>query len=443
MLRIEDTDRSRSTTNNTKAIIDELTWLGIHWDAGPVFQGDNVGRHREAATRLLAEGRAYRDFASPASLREEAARRGCHPSRIARERAMELTKGESDRKASRGDPYAIRFLVPDGETVVDDLVRGPVRFGHRDVDDLVILRSNGTPTYNLAATVDDAEAGITHVVRGEDHLSNTPKQALLYRALRLPAPSFAHVPLILGTDGSRLSKRHGARSVEEYADDGILPEALFNFLALLGWNPGDGREVMSRPELVRAFTLERVGAKGAVFDEEKLHWLNGRHLARKPTEELLGLVRSKLPPTASASEERRLRSAIDLYKTRSRTVARLAEQIVPVVGEEVVYQEKAVKKHLSKDPAAALYRLEALAGLVYVCPWDADELDAGIRRLAVAEGVGPGKYFHLLRVAMVGKLASADILQILLTVGRKRTIDRLRAARDMAKSGAGARPLGP
>ena len=432
VLRIEDTDRSRSRDSHTRAILDGLRWLGMDWDEGPVFQSARIDAHRAAALKLLDAGFAYRDFSDPEELRSEATRRRCHPSLIARGRAAEMSYEELERRLTHREPFAIRFLVPEGETVVDDLIRGGVRFDHRDVDDLVILRGDTTPTYNLAVTCDDAEAGITHVIRGDDHLSNTPKQILLYRALGLRVPRFGHVPLILGPDGSRLSKRHGARSVGAYAEDGILPDALFNFLALLGWNPGDEREVMSRDELLGAFTLERVGAKGAVFDEEKLRWLNGRHLAATPTNDLIGPVRAVLSRKPSGSGPRLdssfLADAIRLHKGRARDVSDLARQLEALVGDDIVYEEKAVKKHWRKRPNEVKPRLESMVRLFDATDWEPAGIEAATRRLAAAEGVGAGKWFHPLRVALVGRLASADIFQLLMLLGRDRALDRVRAA---------------
>lgn len=437
VLRIEDTDRSRSTDEHTRAIVEGLRWLGVDWDSGPIFQSEGIGRHRAAAERLLREGRAYRDFSTATELRAEAERRGWHPSRVARERAFALAPGESDERAARGDAHAVRFLVPGGETVVGDLVHGPVRFGHDDVDDLVILRADRSPTYNLAVVCDDAHAEVTHVLRGDDHLSNTPKQVLLYEALGLPVPEFGHVPLILGPDGSRLAKRHGARSLAEYASDGILPRAMFNFLALLGWNPGDEREIMGCSELLEAFSVGRIGVKGAVFDADKLHWLNGRHLARTSTDELLDDVRSRLNEAVSGVESVEsgligdghwLATAIELHKGRARTVAELADWIVPFVLRLPRYEERAVRKHWVKDPPTVLRRLGAMRAFLGDGEWQASDLEAGIRSLAADEGVGVGKYFHPLRVALVGRLASADIFGLMLLLGRQRVLGRVRAA---------------
>jgi glutamyl-tRNA synthetase len=312
VLRIEDTDRERSTEAHTQAILTGMEWLGLDWDEGPFFQSQGLERHKAHALQLLESGAAYRDFSKPeaaAQDREEEKASGGR-SRKARQRADAMSPGDVAARLEAGEPFAVRFRVPEGETVWQDGVHGEMRFKNDEIDDLVILRSDGTPTYNLAVVSDDVEMGITLVLRGDDHLSNTPKQILLYEALGRPVPTFAHVPLILGPDGKRLSKRHGATAVGDYEKEGILPEAMFNFLAFLGWSPGDDREIFSRPELVEAFSLERVLKKSAVFDLEKLRWMNGQHLMRMPTEELLPKVEARLreegvlgtPGTAHAPE---------------------------------------------------------------------------------------------------------------------------------------------
>lgn len=431
VLRVEDTDKERSKDEHTEAILHGLTWLGIDWDEGPYFQSEGVERHRQAAYHLLEEGKAYRDFSDPAAVRAEAEARSMHPSRVAREQAEALGLEEAQRRAEDGDAYAIRFLVPDGETCFTDMVHGEMRFGNDDVDDLVILRSDGTPVYNLAVVSDDAEMAITHVIRGDDHLSNTPKQVLLYRALGFAEPVFGHVPLILGSDGKRLSKRHGATAVGEYEGQGILPEAMFNFLALLGWNPGDEREVMGREELIEAFTAERVLKKSAVFDVEKLAWLNGRHLAETSTTVLLDRVRSRLEGVegvdpARVGDDDWMSSLVDLVKVRARTVDDLASQSVPYVTEAYPFADTAVAKHWAKDPDTTLSRLLRIADLIAESEWSEDVLEQRLRGLAEEMGVGAGKLIHPLRVALTGQMASPGIFEVMLLLGRERCSARLK-----------------
>ncbi|GMV06158.1 MAG: glutamate--tRNA ligase [Gemmatimonadota bacterium] len=435
VLRIEDTDQQRNRDEHTEAILHGLTWLGIDWDEGPVFQSEGVARHAEEALRLLVEGKAYRDFSDPEQVKAEAEARGMHPSRVAREKAEALGPGEAERRAAAGERFAIRFRVPDGETRFVDMVHGEMRFGNDDIDDLVILRSDGTPVYNLAVVSDDHAMGITHVVRGDDHLSNTPKQALLYRALGYAEPTFGHVPLILGSDGKRLSKRHGATAVGDYEAQGILPEAMVNFLALLGWNPGDEREVMSRTELVEAFTAERILKKSSVFDLEKLSWLNGRHLAETPSAELLARARSRLGSVEGVDAQRLSDDAwmarlVDLLKVRARTVDEIGEQALPYVSDALAYDEQAVARHWSREPSEAAARLEAVARALRDAEWAEAPLEERLRGLAEELGVGAGKLIHPLRVALTGQASSPGIFEVLALLGRERSLSRIEMALD-------------
>ncbi len=433
VLRIEDTDQLRNRDEHVRAILHGLTWLGLDWDEGPFFQSEGVERHKADALRLLVEGKAYRDFSNSEEVKAEAEARGVHPSRVAREKADALGQAESDRRAEVGEPFAVRFRVPDGETRFEDLVHGDMRFANEDIDDLVILRSDGTPVYNLAVVSDDHVMGITHVIRGDDHLSNTPKQALLYRALGYPEPRFGHVPLILGSDGKRLSKRHGATAVGDYESQGILPEAMVNFLAFLGWNPGDEREVMGRDELVEAFTPERILMKGSVFDLEKLAWLNGRHLAAADTARLLPMVRGRLAGARGDAAERVADDAwmfrvVDLLKIRARTVDEIASQAQPYVEDALVFDEDAVAKHWAKDAVGVAERLGAIAGKLRETEWTEAALEEEVRTLAASLGVGAGKLIHPLRVALTGQSASPGIFEVLILLGRERALERVEAA---------------
>ena len=325
------------------------------------------------------------------------------------------------------------------------------------MDDFVVLRSDGTPVYNLAVVSDDIDMGITHVLRGDDHLSNTPKQVLIYEALGETPPKFAHVPMILGPDGKRLSKRHGAASVEAYREEGILPEALVNFLALLGWSPGDDREVMDLAELVEAFSLDRVLKKSSVFDPEKLEWLNGRHLQLKTAERLAPVVLELLPviERGRAEEERvRLLAVTDLVKTRARTVEAMADQARPFFTplEDLGYDEKAAKKHW-KNPAEASERLAAARSEIEEAePFDHDSLEAALRASAERLEIGAGKMFQPLRLALMGSAESPGIFDVLTLLGRERSLERIdralgalavRAAEGPDPTSAAASPTPP
>jgi glutamyl-tRNA synthetase len=448
ILRIEDTDRARSKPEHTEAILHGLGWLGIDWDEEPHFQSEGVERHRADALRLLAEGKAYRDFSEPGqtaagatgAATDEAGRRPV------REAAESITASESRARADAGEPFAVRFRVPDGETSWDDAVHGRRSVQNRAIPDLVILRRDGTPTYNLAVVSDDAQMGITHVIRGDDHLSNTPKQILLYEALGHPVPTFGHVPLILGPDGRRLSKRHGATAVAEYEEQGILPEAMVNFLALLGWSPGDDTEVMDRDELVARFSLDRVLKKSSVFDVKKLEWLNGQHLARTSAERLQPLVTQRLHLISGVSSEYLrdhevwYRNLIDLLRVRARTVDDIARQAKVYLTDELEYDESAVAKHWLRDPETTRNRLRTLRDRLAEVGWNKDALEHALRGYAEELGVGAGKVIHPLRVGLTGLAASPGIFDVLLLLGRDRALERIDRAIDVLSSGAFTAP---
>jgi glutamyl-tRNA synthetase len=336
--------------------------------------------------------------------------------------------------------------VPDGETSWDDAVHGRRSVQNRAIPDLVILRRDGTPTYNLAVVSDDAQMGITHVIRGDDHLSNTPKQILLYEALGHPVPTFGHVPLILGPDGRRLSKRHGATAVAEYEEQGILPEAMVNFLALLGWSPGDDTEVMDRDELVARFSLDRVLKKSSVFDVKKLEWLNGQHLARTSAERLQPLVTQRLHLISGVSSEYLrdhevwYRNLIDLLRVRARTVDDIARQAKVYLTDELEYDESAVAKHWLRDPETTRNRLRTLRDRLAEVGWNKDALEHALRGYAEELGVGAGKVIHPLRVGLTGLAASPGIFDVLLLLGRDRALERIDRAIDVLSSGAFTAP---
>jgi glutamyl-tRNA synthetase len=436
ILRIEDTDRERSSDAMVQAILDGMEWLGLDWDEGPWHQADGLERHRRDALRLLDEGKAYRCFCTPEDL--EAQRRAAEERkegyRYDRHCALRLPPREADARAAAGEPYTIRFRVLDGETSWDDAVHEHTRFDNTDIEDFIILRTDGTPIYNLAVVSDDHQMGISHVIRGDDHMSNTPKQILLYRALGFDLPTFAHLPMILGPDGRRLSKRHGATAVGQYRDEGILPQALVNFLALLGWSPGDDTELMTLDELIRRFSLNGVGKKGSVFDPEKLEWLNGQYLNRMPAEELEPLVTDRLVTaglaTAEDLAERRdwLLRLVGLLKVRSRTLQELVQLSRPFLLDDIELDPAAVKKHWAKKPAEVAANLARVRDLLATADrWEEEPLEARLRALAEELGVGAGKLIHPLRVAVTGTAASPGIFDVLVLVGRERSLARIDA----------------
>jgi len=441
VLRIEDTDRERSTDESTRTILDGMTWLGLAWDEGPVHQADGLARHQADAGRMLAEGKAYRCFCTPEEL---AAKREALKNEYRYDRACyAIPADESERRAAAGEPFTVRFRVPEGTTAWDDVVHGVTTFDNASLEDFIILRTAGTPIYNLAVVSDDVDMRITHVVRGDDHIANTPKQILLYQALGAAVPTFAHLPMILGPDGKKLSKRHGATAVGDYAGMGILPEALFNFLALLGWNPGDEREVMAADELVEAFSLERINKKAAVFDTEKLLWMNGQYLARKSAEEVLAMVGPELVAeglVSPADVEARppwLLALVDLLKVRARSTLEIAPQARALLGETVAYDEAAVAKQW-RDPATAERLLAVREALAGVEPWTPEAIEPVLREVAERLGVGLGKVAQPLRVALTGSAASPGIDQVLWLMGREKALRRIDAAVSLIESSGAA-----
>jgi glutamyl-tRNA synthetase len=438
VLRIEDTDRDRSRPEHTEAILRSMSWLGLNWDEGPFFQSDGVDRHRAEALRLLAEGTAYRDFTSPEALaaaREEQGKG--FDRRWSRKQAESVSAAESDERAAAGEAFALRFLVPDGETVWHDMVHEEMRFQNAEMEDLVILRSDGSPTYNLAVVSDDADQRITHVIRGDDHLSNTPKQIQLYNSLGFPLPVFGHLPIVLGTDGKRLSKRHGATSVEEYAEQGILPEALVNFLALIGWNPGDEQEYMPTETLVERFSTDRVLRKSGVFDLKKLDWLSGQYFNAARPERLEEELTARLVVAgvveADAFDGRRewYHDLINTVKSRARNYNDLAEQAIPFVRPELEFDEVAVQKHWVKNREATLERLRGLQTRIASVEWTSEALDGAVRGFAEELGVGLGQVIHPMRVALTGRQSSPGIFDVLLFLGRETSLKRLESAISM------------
>ncbi len=433
ILRIADTDVERSTEEMVRAITDGLTWLGLDWDEGPLFQSERLGAYREAAERLLGSGHAYRCFCDPEVLEaERLAARGKGESWTYDGRCRLLTRQESERRAGAGEPFAVRFAVPKDETIdFHDRIKDFVSYAGEQIEDFVLLRSDGQPTYQLACVVDDAWLEITHVIRGDDHLNNVPKQILLYRALDHPVPEFVHLPLILGPDKSRLSKRHGATSVGEYREKGYLPEAVVNFLSLLGWSPKDDTEFMRRDELVRRFDLDGLNRKPSVFDETKLGWLNGQYLNLLPSAELVAVARSAFEEAGidlTGYDEAFLTRVVDLLKERVRLAAEFAAagRFFFIAPEE--YEKESVAKRW-KNPAEVIPRLEktaaALAGLA---AWTHDGIEGAIRGLAAAEEVGAGTYIHPVRVALTGRHYGPGLFELIELLGGDETAARLQRA---------------
>ena len=432
LLRIEDTDKARSTEESTRAIFEGLEWLGLDWDDGVVYQGANLARHQADARRLLEIGAAYRCFCTAAELDERRREAEVRKEAFRYDRRCDvLPRDEVERRVAAGMPFVIRFRVPDGTTEWDDLVHERIAFPNKDIDDFVILRSDGTPIYNLAVVSDDIAMGITIVMRGDDHISNTPKQIQLYRALGAPLPTFAHLPMIHGLDGKKLSKRHGATAVGDYQHYGLLPSAMLNFLALLGWSPGGDREVMTIPEMIELFSVDGLQKKAAIFDPKKLEWMNGQHLSMVPLEELEPRVTPKIVEARLATEEELVERRewylrlLDLLRVRSRTIDDIVNQARPYFLEDIEYDPVAVAKNW-KDPKEASSLLkDTRSALATVELWDTATLESSLRSLAEKRGVAAGKIFQPLRVALTGLTVSPGIFEMLVQMGQPLSLKRI------------------
>jgi glutamyl-tRNA synthetase len=407
VLRIEDTDRERSTPENVEQILDALRWLELDWDGDAISQAGRAEQHREALDRLLEAGVAYRDSATAEDVK-----------------AWKAEHGNSGyRGRASDDPgAAVRLKVPEGgDTVVVDEIRGEVRFPNDASDDFVIARGDGSVLYNFAVAVDDADMGITHVIRGDDHLSNTPKQLLVMDALGVAPPRYAHLPLLHGPDGKKLSKRHGAASVQELRDAGYLPAAVRNYLALLGWGTQDDTTIMSTEELLERFDIADVGRASAIFDEQKLRWLNGRFMRKLDLDAYSQAVARHLGREPDA----RLRAACEIAQEKAQTL----DEVWPLIGflfEEPETDEKAWKK-VMKDGALPLLSdaLEALRGTEAFEP---DELESALGRVVAERDVKPGKLYQPIRVAITGTSVSPGIFESLAVLGRERSLERIERA---------------
>jgi glutamyl-tRNA synthetase len=408
VLRIEDTDRERSTEENVEQILDALRWLELDWDEGPISQASRSDRHQEALQSLLESGAAYRDSATAKDVEAWKAEHG----------ADRGYRGE----ASGEEGAAVRLRVPDdGETVVEDLIRGPVIFPNRSYDDFVIARGDGSVLYNFAVAVDDVEMGVTDVVRGDDHLSNTPKQLLVLAALGFTPPRYAHLPLLHGPDGRKLSKRHGAASVQELREAGYLPAAVRNYLALLGWGTDDDATLLSTAELVERFRVADVGKAAAIFDEKKLRWINGRYMREMPLDEYVDAVARHL----GRPVDDQLRAACEIVQEKAQTL----DEVWPLIRflfEPPVEDEKAWRKTMKDEAPAALEAArEALAATE---AFDVAAVESALSPLPDKLGVKPGRVYQPIRVAISGGTVSPGIFESLAVLGREESLRRIDGA---------------
>ncbi len=425
ILRIEDTDVARSTKESIQAILDGMNWLGLTWDEGPFFQSEMFDTYRKFAHELLDKGLCYRCYCTPEELvarREAALKEGRPPMYDGRCASVKETLDK---------PFALRFRVPPGATVVEDMIKGNITFDNSAIEDLVILRSDGTPTYNFCVVVDDATMDITHVIRGDDHINNTPKQILLYRALGHSLPVFAHLPMILGSDKTRLSKRHGATSVMAYKEMGLLPHALVNYLARLGWSHGD-QEIFSLQELVDKFSFEAVGKSSGVFNPEKLTWLNHHYIMETPAEELSELLLPFLKEHGiEAKGDERLAKIILTLRERSKTLKEMADSALFYFNERVEFDPKATQKFLLPENIGLfellVERLSALSEFTH------DALEAAFNSILEESGLKLGKLAQPVRVALTGGTVSPGIFEMMEAMGKDLALIRLKYALEFMK----------
>lgn len=433
ILRIEDTDLKRNVDEAFGAILSAMKWLGLEWEEGPYYQSERLELYRREVERLLEEGWAYPCYCLPEELeerRKEALKRGEKP--MYDRHCRELTEEEKEKLEREGRKPAIRFKVPlEGKTSFKDIIRGEIEFVNQEIEDFVIMRKDGIPTYNLACVVDDHYMEITHIIRGEDHISNTPKQILLYKALGYFLPQFAHLPMILGPDKSRLSKRHGATSVNAYRDMGFLPEAMVNFLALLGWSPGDNREIISREEMIEDFELERVKRHPAIFNMDKLIWINSHYMKTSPPSRLAQLAIPFLKKEGLIKEGENpvklLEKIMPLVQERAKTLGELPRWVDFFFKGRIEYEQSAVEEWLKDELHRKLLNLakEVLAGLEL---FTKENIETALRGLAEREGVKAKEVFHPLRVAVTGKTVSPPLLESLAILGKEKTLQRIAGA---------------
>lgn len=455
LLRIEDTDLQRSTDESTKSIIDGLKWLGLDYDEEPVFQSNNAPIHREAAYRLVDEGKAYRDFTPKQERDDKIVKQGiAERARAQSEEGLgqrsnpyrDLSKDESDRRASAGEHFAVRLKVPvEGSTTFDDIVYGPQERNYSEIEDLVLLRSDSHPLYNLSVVIDDIEMGITCVIRGQDHLTNTHKQVLLYRSLGMPVPRFAHLPLILAPNKGKLSKRkHGeVVSLTTYRERGFVPAAFRNFLALLGWSPPDGQEILDKQSLIEKFSLEGIGRANAVFNfqendprhwtDDKALWMNAEYIRTMSIDELLPMVKSELRANKLWREEyddddrEWLHKTVDLIRQRFFTLKDFSSQGRAYFSDDFDFDEAAVEKNLRKEPRLKELLRQLANKFEHVEPFNVETAEAALRAFADEAEVKAGLLINASRTMLTGQAVGPSMFEVFNVIGKDRTVERLRS----------------
>jgi len=422
-LRIEDTDLKRSKEKFTEQILDSLQWLGLHWDQPLMYQSQRMDIYKERVKDLLKSGKVYRCYCSKNDL-QSARDAGSY---LYPGTCRNLSDEDTKWRLNQSQSFTLRLKLPKGETTYQDLIYGDIYVQHKELDDFIVIRTDGTPTYNFSAVIDDHDMEITHVIRGEDHVSNTPKQILLYQALGYNEPVFAHLPMILGPDKKRLSKRHGAPGVQKFKDDGYLPESLLNYLALLGWNPGTEEEIFSLQQLVENFDLKQVQKKGAVWDEKKLHWLSGQHVMNTPTDTLLESIRTIDPDWGKGSEISFLISIIEMLKVRSKSLHDFFQQSDYFFNDPVSFSADELKKGW-KDETVNQSIEKLLNQMAAISNWREKDLEKEIKSFAEDQQLGLGKIIMPIRLAVCGTLNGPSIFEILELLGRDTSLRRIETA---------------
>lgn len=425
-LRIEDTDKVRSKKEYVDQICDAMQWMGLHWDGELMFQSARSAAYHDAIQQLLEHNLAYRCFCSKDVL-EKARKAGVYQYSGT---CRDLDDEALAKHMNSGEDFVVRLKVPDGSIDFKDLIYGSVHVENEEIDDFIIARSSGQPTYNLTAVVDDHEMGISHIIRGDDHLSNTPKQILLYKALGMPVPEFAHLPMILGQDKKRLSKRHGAPGVQNFKDKGFLPEALLNYLALLGWNPGTEQEIFTIDEMISIFDLEQINKKGAVYDEQKMSWICGQHIMRLGTANILDGIHALDPNWGKERETHYLYSILEQLKQRSRSLYDFIDQSAYFFNDPDEYDEKSSKKNWSDDRVTDLitrYKTE----LESIEEWTSETVETALRKIANEQDVSAGKLIHPTRLALSGIPSGPSLFAMMELLGKDVCIHRINNALDL------------
>ena len=430
LLRIEDTDRERSEESFVTEINQSLQWLGLNWDEEPLRQSERMEIYLNTATELISTNNAYHCFCEPAELDEKRKTAQQNKKQYKYDKkCRNLEKAEVEIRLKNGDKSAVRFAVPnEGETVVHDLVYGDVQFNNNEIDDFIIVRRNGTPTYQLAVVADDNDMKISHVIRGDDHLSNTPKQLLIFKALAVKPPLYAHLPLIMGQDGKRLSKRHGAVSVAEFQIEGIFPEALLNHLALLGWSPKDDTEFMAIDELIRRFKIKDVSKRSAIFDYKKLIWLNGQHLSSKSAEELLPIVSTDWGITPDKDiDDVYLKKVLELVKARAKTREELINFGKYFFEDPDSYDEKGRNKHWNDNSVNSNVR-QLVKKLEELNSFREEKIEEVLRSTAETLGIKAAELIHPVRLALTGFSVSPSLFEIMELLGKELSVRRIKSA---------------